>query len=200
MLWGQRDRILIAADVEEALLLKATGLGGKALRARAMKTIFKDATFIFIYQSLKQCCVARNFCRFNFSPMQRHSLLLKQRKETCSIIVFYYWRAECESEGHDHIGQKKEVNLLESIAIFSEIAILINSLCSVSHRKINYLYGFLKQLLTFTSNTYSAFRIITSMLTTVNIGFCYDEQLNTIDVVSLIDKFDRNSGNFENTT
>ena len=25
------------------------------------------------------------------------------------------------------------------------------------------------------------------MLTTVNIGFCYDEQLNTIDVVSLID-------------
>ena len=38
------------------------------------------------------------------------------------------------------------------------------------------------------------------MLTTVNIGFCYDEQLNTIDVVSLIDKFDRNSGNFENTT
>ena len=114
--------------------------------------------------------------------------------------MFYYWRAECESEGHDHIGQKKEVNLLESIAIFSEIAILINSLCSVSHRKINYLYGFLKQLLTFTSNTYSAFRIITSMLTTVNIGFCYDEQLNTIDVVSLIDKFDRNSGNFENTT
>ena len=40
------------------------------------------------------------------------------------------------------------------------------------------------------------------MLTTVNIGFCYDEELNTIDVVSLIDnwEFDRNSGNFENTT
>ena len=154
-----------------------------------MKTIFKDATFIFIYQSLKQCCVARNFCRFNFSPMQRHYLLLKQRKETCSIIALYYWRVECESEGLDHIRQKKEVNLLESIDIFSEIAILINSLCSVTHRKINYLYGFLKQLLTFTSNTYSAFRIITSMLTTVNIGFCYDEQLNTIDVVSLIDNW-----------
>ena len=46
----------------------------------------------------------------------RHSLLLKQKKETCPIIVFYYWRAECESEGHDHIRQKKEVNLfIESV-------------------------------------------------------------------------------------
>ena len=49
LLWGQRDRILIAAEVEDALLPKATGLGGKALRARTMKTILNDATFIFVY-------------------------------------------------------------------------------------------------------------------------------------------------------
>ena len=51
LLWGQRDRILIAAEVEEALLPKATCLDGKALRARIMKTILNDATFIFVYQS-----------------------------------------------------------------------------------------------------------------------------------------------------
>ena len=65
--------------------------------------------------------------------MQRHSLLLKQRKEACSIIVFYYWRAECESKGHDQIRQKI-VNLIEPIDIFSEIAILTNLLCSVTHQ------------------------------------------------------------------
>ena len=61
LLWGQRDRILIAAEVEEALLTQATCLGGKASRARTTKTIFKDGTFIFVYKSLK-CCVVRNYC------------------------------------------------------------------------------------------------------------------------------------------
>ena len=41
----------MAAEVEEALLPQATCLDGKALRARAMKTILNDATFIFVYQS-----------------------------------------------------------------------------------------------------------------------------------------------------
>ena len=48
LLWGQRDRRLIASDVEEAFLPKATCLGGKALRARAMKTILNDVTFIVV--------------------------------------------------------------------------------------------------------------------------------------------------------
>ena len=52
LLWGQRDSILIASEVEEALLPKATCFGRKALRARAMKTILNDATFIFVYNSL----------------------------------------------------------------------------------------------------------------------------------------------------
>ena len=66
-----------------------------------------------------------------------------QRKETCSIVVFYYWRAECESEGHHQIRQKK-VNLIELIDIFLEMAILINLLYSVTHH--NYLNAVLKQL------------------------------------------------------
>ena len=47
--------------------------------------------------------------------------------------MFYYWRAECENEGHHQIRQKK-VNLIESIDIFSEMAILINLLYSVTHQ------------------------------------------------------------------
>ena len=66
-----------------------------------------------------------------------------QRKETCSIVVFYYWTAECESEGHHQIRQKK-VNLIELIDIFLEMAILINLLYSVTHH--NYLNAVLKQL------------------------------------------------------
>ena len=61
LLWGQRDRILIAVEVEEALLTQATCFGGMASRARTTKTIFKDGTFIFVYKSLK-CCVVRNYC------------------------------------------------------------------------------------------------------------------------------------------
>ena len=115
LVWGQRDRILIAAEVEEALLPKATCLDAKALRARVMKTILNDATFIFVYNSFK-CCVVRNFCLLSFPATS--FLLLKQRKETCPIIVFYYWSAECESKGHDHIRQKKEVNLLSLLRFF----------------------------------------------------------------------------------
>ena len=48
------------------------------------------------------------------------------------MIVFYCWRAECESEGHDHIRQKKEVNLLSLFTFFSQIAILTNLLYSLS--------------------------------------------------------------------
>ena len=76
LLLGQRDRLLIASDVEEAFVPKATCLGGKALRARIMKTILNDATFILVYQCLK-CCVARNYCLFNFLSTQRHSFLVK---------------------------------------------------------------------------------------------------------------------------
>ena len=47
--------------------------------------------------------------------------------------MFYYWGAECESEGHHQIRQKK-VNLIELIDIFSEMAILINLLYSVMHQ------------------------------------------------------------------
>ena len=47
--------------------------------------------------------------------------------------MFYYWRAECEREGHHQIRQKK-VNLIELIDIVLEMAILINLRYSVMHQ------------------------------------------------------------------
>ena len=50
-----------------------------------------------------------------------------------------------ESKGHDHIRQKKEVNLLSLFRIFfSQIAILINLL--YCHPSDNYLHAVLKKL------------------------------------------------------
>ena len=74
-------------------------------------------------------------------------LFLWNKEKKLVLFVFYYWRAECESEGHDHIRQKKEVNLLSLFRFFvSQIAILINLLLIHCHLSDNYLYAVLKKL------------------------------------------------------